>query len=177
MFAIDRRLIFLFIGACFLLMSAGTCLAQQGYLTNTTVTLYYYDNATATKGAVVPMPDNPQYVNSDPAAAAPGMYTFSHVPSANWYYLEADHEGNKWYTIFFMEDNVGTKTANVHIPPMKPVNATTPTPQLPPIDTPPPVLASSPTPTTTPIPTPGMTLMAAIVAVSLAMALICQKRP
>lgn len=91
---------------------------------NTTVTLFYYDNANGTKGDAVQMPDNPQYVNMDPALAAPGMYTFSQVPSGQWYYLEADHQGNKWYTIFYMEENVGTKTANVHIPPLAPVNVT-----------------------------------------------------
>jgi hypothetical protein len=156
-------------------MSAGTCVAQQGYLTNTTVTLYYYDNATATKGAIVQMPDNPQYVNSDPATAAPGMYTYSHVPSGSWYYLEADHEGNKWYTIFFMEDNIGTKTANVHIPPMKPVNATatsSPTPQ--PTSTPTPTPTAVPSPT--PAPTPGMTFTATAAAALLTLALIKTKK-
>lgn len=112
---------------------------------NTTVTLYYYDNSSATKGGIVPMPDNPQHVNMDPALAAPGMYTFSQVPSGQWYYLEADHQGNKWYTIFYMEENVGTKTANVHIPPFMPLNAmVTPLP--------------SATPTPTPAGTPASTI-------------------
>jgi hypothetical protein len=157
------------------LIASGLSVAQQGYLTNTTVTLYYYDNATATKGDIVPMPDNPQYVNSDPATAAPGMYTYSHVPSGNWYYLEADHEGNLWYTIFFMEENVGTKTANVHIPPMVQVNATataSPTPH--PISTPVPAPTGIPSPT--PVPTPGMTFTATAAAALLTLALIKIKK-
>lgn len=157
------------------------CLAQQqnysGFY-NTTVTLYYYDNSNQTKGAAVDMPDNPQYVNADPALAAPGMYTFSYVPSGQWYYLEADHQGNKWYTIFYMEDNAGTKTANVHIPPMQPVNVTetaTAT-QMPPIDTPPPVPSLSPTPTPVPVATPGMTPATAMLAGVFAIALAGIKR-
>jgi len=164
------------------LLAALPCLAQQqssiGGFGNTTVTLYYYDSANQTKGGTVPMPDNPQYVNADPAYAAPGMYTFSHVPSGQWYYLEADHQGNKWYSIFYMEDNVGTKTANVNIPPMKPVNATPAataitTPALPP-DTPPP----SPLPTSTPVPaaSPGMTFALALAAAALVLAFSCVKR-
>lgn len=145
---------------------------------NTTVTLYYYDNASQTKGAFVDMPDNPQYVNADPAMAAPGMYTFSQVPSGQWYYLEADHQGNKWYTIFFMGENIGTKTANVHIPPMQPVNvtATAAATPMPPIDTPPPVPSLSLTPTPAPVATPGMTPAAAMLAGVFAIALAGIKR-
>ena len=124
------------------------------------------------------MPDNPQYVNVDPAQAAPGMYTFSHVPSGQWYYLEADHQGNRWYSIFYMENNVGTKTANVNIPPMQPVNGSSPAVPTPALksDTPAPP-TPTPTPTATvPAATPGMTLITAIVAGALALALAGVKR-
>jgi len=163
----------------FLILALPSLAQQQpdlGGFYNTTVTLYYYDNTNQTKGAFVDMPDNPQYVNVDPARAAPGMYTFAHVPSGHWYYLEADHQGNKWYTIFYMDDNVGTKTANVHIPPMRPVNVTSTETPMPPLETPALMPSYSPTATPAPAATPGMTFMAAILAGTVALALAFIKR-
>jgi hypothetical protein len=170
--------------AGFLAVAAVPCMAQQqanlSDIGNTTVTLYYYDNTNETKGAIVPMPDNPQDVNLDPAIAAPGMYTFSHVPSGRWYYLEADHDGNKWFTVFFMEEGVGTKTANVHIPPLTPVNASMPSPS--PSPSPSASFGASPTATPhptgmlTPVASPGMTIMAAISAIIAAITLMALKR-
>lgn len=151
--------------SCFFAMETLPCAAQQqanlSFIGNTTVTLYYYDKVNETKGGMVPMPDNPQYVNFDPALAAPGMYTFSHVPAGQWYYLEADHYGNKWYTIFYMGEGLGTKTANVHIPPFSPVDATSPTPS--PSSSP----MASPMATPTPIPSPGLTILAAIIGIAI----------
>jgi hypothetical protein len=167
----------------FFFMAVVPCAAQQqanlSDIGNATVTLYYYDNENGIKGAIVPMPDNPQQVNYDTALAAPGMYAFSHVPAGQWYYLEADHNGNRWYAIFYMEENVGTKTANVHIPPLVRVNATQDI-----------TISPSPTATATPaasipIPminegprraTPGMTLAAAMLAAAIAMSLMAFKR-
>lgn len=178
---ISSWLTILSIAAVIFLLAAMPCIAQQqsslGRIGNTTVTLYYYDSTNQTKGDVVPMPDNPQYVNVDPAYAAPGMYTFSHVPSGEWYYLEADHQGNKWYSIFYMEENVGTKTANVNIPPMRPVNITPANmPRVTPQDTVPAIPSPSPAATPVPAASPGMTLAAAIVAAALALAFISVKR-
>ncbi len=144
---------------------------------NTTVTLYYYDNANGTKGDIVPMPDNPQHVNMDPALAAPGMYTFSQVPSGQWYYLEADHQGYKWYTLFYMGENVGTKTANVHIPPLTPLNATaTPLPGA--------TLTPTPAPSGTPFPTiregpkvsPGMPAIMGLLAIATSLCISRKRR-
>jgi hypothetical protein len=159
----------------FFLIIAPCAAQQQANLSDTgnaTVTLYYYDNVSGIKGAMVPMPDNPQRVNNDPAAAAPGMYAFSHVPAGQWYYLEADHDGNQWYSIFYMDENAGTKTANVHIPPLVPANASrgmtiSPSPTA--TSTP---AASVPVPTINEGPqraTPGMTLAAAMLAAAIAM--------
>lgn len=136
--------------------------AELGNVSNATVTLYYYDIAAQSKGAIVNMTDNPQQVLMDPSKAAPGMYTFSHVPAGYWYYLEAENNGNKWYSIFYMPENVGTKTANVHIPPFQAQNDTvtptsTPSPEV--------TVTAIPTPTTkaaTPVPSPGMTFLLAI---------------
>lgn len=133
---------------------------------NATVTLYYYDNASGAKGAIVPMACNPQEVNNDPGKAAPGMYVFQRVPAGSWYYLEADHNGNKWYTIFYMEENIGTKTANVHIPPLTPLNSTAglPSPSPLPSVSPTAGFTTSPVPVTAgkPKATPGMTIPAAL---------------
>lgn len=180
---ISRWLTILSIAAGIFILAALPCIAQQqsslGSIGNTTVTLYYYDSVNQTKGDAVPMPDNPQYVNADPAYAAPGMYTFSHVPADHWYYLEADHQGNRWCSIFYMEDNVGTKTANVNIPPMQPVNATpsaTATAIPPPQDTAPPMLSPSSSATSSPTASPGMTPAIAIVAAVLALVFTYYKR-
>jgi hypothetical protein len=156
----------------FFFIAAGPGTAQQqanlSDIGNATVTLYYYDNMSGMKGAIVPMPDNPQQVNYDPAVAAPGMYTFSHVPAGQWYYLEADHNGSKWYAIFYMEENVGTKTANVNIPPLTPVNGTASASPLPSTyPTPSPTVLPCPTATATPVPSPGMAFVVAAIAMSL----------
>jgi hypothetical protein len=153
----------------FFMVIAPVTAQQQANLSdigNATVTLYYYDKGDGIKGAIVPMPDNPQQVNYDTAVAAPGMYTFSHVPAGQWYYLEADHNGNKWYAIFYMEENVGTKTANVNIPPFRPVNRTTgvsPSPSVYPASSP--TALPCPTATAAPVPSPGMAFVAAAIAV------------
>ena len=148
---------------------------------NATVTLYYYDNINGTKGAMVPMPDNPQQVNNDPSKSAPGMYAFSHVPGGSWYYLEADNSGNKWYTIFYMPEKAGTVTANVDIPPLQPLNSTTTTA---PSATPYPTVQPTATPTITPAPSasvsptaaPGMTLLTAVLAVSAGILIALRRR-
>jgi len=151
----------------FLVALALPCAAQQqaslSYIGNATVTLYYYDEANGTKGGIVPMPDNPQYVNFDPAIAAPGMYTFSHVPAGQWYYLEAEHEGKKWYTIFYMQEGMGTKTANIHIPPFTPISAISPTPEA--------TTGPMQTPTPAPKPSPGTGITAAIMGITIAILL------
>jgi hypothetical protein len=146
---------------------------------NTTVTLYYYDNANATKGGIVPMPDNPQHVNMDPALAAPGMYTFSQVPSGQWYYLEADNQGNKWYTIFYMEENVGTKTANVHIPPFTLLNATaTPLPTVIQTPSPTPIQSGTPVPAgiESPKASPGPSAILALLAIATSLCISRKRR-
>lgn len=144
---------------------------ELGNVSNATVTLYYYDQASGKKGAMVPMPDNPQQVMWDPQRAAPGMYTFAHVPTGNWYYLEADNNGHKWYAVFFMAPGVGTHTANVHIPPFQPANVTiAPTPVATPTTTPTVTpAASTPTlPAPTPSATPGLTPIFAMIGLILA---------
>jgi hypothetical protein len=149
--------------------------ANMGSVDNATVTLYYFDNASGTKGGIVPMPDNPQKVNWDPKLAAPGMYTFSRVPAGQYYYLEADHNGNKWYATFYMEENVGTVTRNVAIPPWTALNVTTtatPNPTSAPIQTAPPLPSSSPTPA----PSRGFQFVAAASAAIFAMAITSLKR-
>ncbi len=141
-------------------------MAELGNVSNATVTMYYYDQAAGEKGAIVPMPDNPQQVAWDASKAAPGMYTFSKVPTGQWYYLEADNNGNKWYTIFYMSPGTGTHTANVAIPPFQSVNATAmPTPTATPTSMPTAIPA-----TPTPVPskaaaTPGMTGLIALISI------------
>lgn len=164
----ERRLVTLFLVWGFFIVASLPGMAQQqanlSEIGGATVALHYYDRANATIGAIVPMDDNPQAVSYDPAIAAPGMYAFSHVPAGQWYYLEADHEGHRWYTIFYMDEGIGTKTANVHIPPLTPVNETNTV-------SPAPSSVPTATPTVTPIPataraptTPGMAFTAAIIA-------------
>jgi hypothetical protein len=148
-------------------------MAELGNVSNATVTMYYYDQATGEKGAIVPMPDNPQQVSWDASKAAPGMYTFSKVPTGQSYYLEADNNGNKWFTIFYMAPGTGTHTANVHIPPFQSLNATVaPTPTATPTATPT-VIPVTPTPSPSKAAaTPGMSgmiaLMSIVVAASIA---------
>ncbi len=80
------------------------------------VTLYYFDQATGGKGAIVPLPDgqNPQEVQWDYTKAAPGTYTFYKVPQGT-YYVEAVHGNHTWFAIVTVDQ--GTSTANVAIPP------------------------------------------------------------
>jgi hypothetical protein len=140
---------------------------------NATVTLYFYDNASGTKGEIVPMAGNPQEVNNDTSKAAPGMYVFSRVPAGSWYYLEADNNGNKWYTIFYMEENIGTRTANVDIPPLTRLNTTAVLPSTLPSVSPTAGITGTPIPTTTGMPkaTPGMA-MPAVIAIFLVIAVL-----
>ncbi len=177
----ERRLVALFLASGFFIMASlpGIAQLQQANLSDiggATVTLYYYDRGNATMGAIVPMDDNPQAVSYDPAISAPGMYAFSHVPAGQWYYLEAEHKGKKWYAIFYMDEGAGTKTANVNIPPLAPVNETagiSPSPSPAPTAVP----TSAPIPTTarTPPPTPGMAFTAAIIALVITISLLARR--
>jgi len=155
-------------------------IAELGNVSNATVTLYYYDQATGEKGDMVPMPDNPQQVAWDASISAPGMYTFSKVPTNQWYYLEANNNGNKWYAVFYMAPGEGTHTANVHIPPFQPLNdsvvSITPSPTVVPTAVPN-ISVNTPAPTTsTPSPTPGPTGIFSIVAIMAAVLLLMKKR-
>lgn len=179
---INRKIVLIFLVTGALAVVSLPCLAEQQVnlsdIGNATVTLYYYDMVNGMKGAIVPMPDNPQQVNSDPARAAPGMYTFSHVPAGRWYYLEADHNGSKWYTIFYMEEGVGTKTANVHIPPLTPVNqtaATSPSPLPSACPTPGPTISPNPPNPAMPVPSTGMTFTTATLAAAALTLLLIKK--
>lgn len=136
-----------------------------GNVSGAIVTLYYYDESTGGKGDIVPLPDNPQFVNADPDMAAPGMFTFTRVPAGK-YYLEANNSGR----IFFAIADVyqGTTTANIHIPGgWQQVNAT-PVPTATPTVSPPPLLPT-PSPSPTPAPrTPGFEALAASMAFAIA---------
>jgi hypothetical protein len=134
-----------------------------------TITLYYYDDTNGTIGAMVPVPDNPQQVNNDTSKSAPGMYVFPQVPAGSWYYLEADRNGNEWYTIFYMPEKAGTVTANVDIPPLEPLNSTaadtpsvTPNPTARPTASP--TITPEPSASASPTATPGMTILPALLA-------------
>ena len=146
-----------------------------------TVTLYYYNDTNRTIGAIVPVPDNPQQVNNDTSKSAPGMYVFPQVPAGNWYYLEADHNGNKWYTIFYMPEKAGTVTANVDIPPLEPLNSTaseaisvTPHPTAQPTTSP--TITPEPSASASPTATPGMTMLPALLAGFAAILLALRRR-
>lgn len=154
--------------------------AELGNVSNATVTLYYYDQSASEKGDMVIMSDNPQQVAWDASRAAPGMYTFSQVPTDQWYYLEADNNGNKWYTVFYMAPGEGTHTANVNIPPFQPLNnsviSITPTPTAVPTIVPN-VSVNTPVPTTTkPEPTPAPAGIISMVALLVAVLLFMRKR-
>ena len=154
--------------------------AELGNVSNATVTMYYYDQPTGEKGDTVIMADNPQQVAWDSSRAAPGMYTFSQVPTDQWYYLEADNNGNKWYTVFYMAPGEGTHTANVNIPPFQPLNGSvvsiTPTPAAVPT-TAPDVSVNTPVPTVTkPAPTPAPAGIISIVALLAAVLLFMRKK-
>ncbi len=154
-------------------------MAQLGNVSNATVTLYYYDQSTGEKGQIVPMPDNPQQVQWDSSRAAPGMYTFSKVPASQWYYLEANNDGHKWFAVFYMAQGEGTHTANVDIPPFQPLNdsivSITPAPTIAPTAVPN-TSVNTPAPTaSTPEPTPGPTGIFSIVALIAAVLLFMKK--
>ena len=154
-------------------------MANLSNVSNATVTLFFYDQTTGEKGAMVPMPDNPQQVQWDSSLSAPGMYTFSKVPASQWYYLEADNDGHKWYAVFYMAQGEGTHTANVNIPPFQPLNDSvepiTPTPTVMPT-----ALKNTPTGTPAPIaskpePTPGPTGVFSIMALIAAVLVLMKK--
>ncbi len=154
-------------------------MAHLGNVSNAMVTLYYYDQPTGEKGQIVPMPDNPQQVQWDSSRAAPGMYTFSKVPAGQWYYLEADNDGHKWYAVFYMALGEGTHTANVNIPPFQPLNdsvvSITPTPTTAPSAVPN-TSVNTPVPTASkPEPTPGPTGVFSIVALMATVFLLIKK--
>ncbi len=155
-------------------------MANLSNVSNATVTLFFYDQTIGEKGAMVPMPDNPQQVQWDSSLSAPGMYTFSKVPASQWYYLEADNNGHKWYAVFYMAQGEGTHTANVNIPPFQPLNDSvepiTPTPTVAPTAVPNTSL-NTPTPTASkPEPTPAPTGIISIVALTAAVLLFMKKR-
>jgi hypothetical protein len=155
-------------------------MAQLGNVSNATVTLYYYDNSTNEKGIMVPMSDNPQQVAWDASRSAPGMYTFSQVPTDRWYYLEADNNGHKWYAVFYMAQGEGTHTANVDIPPFQPLNdsivSITPAPAVEPTAVPN-TSVNIPTPTALkPEPTPAPAGIFSIVALMAAVLLLSKKQ-
>ena len=143
-----------------------------GNISGAVVTLYYYDEATGEKGDMVQMPDNPQYVQWDEQAAAPGTYTFSRVPEGR-YYIEAVHKNNSWFAIATVYK--GTTTANVAIPPRNWTPESTVVPSASPVSTPTPAVTPevvvTPTPTQQPDPTapqtPGMDVLAALTGIGL----------
>jgi hypothetical protein len=154
-------------------------MAELGNVSSATVTLYYYDNADGEKGAMVPMSDNPQQVAWDASRSAPGMYTFSKVPTDQWYYLEANNNGDTWYTVFYMAQGQGTHTANVNIPPFQPLNnssvSTTPAPSAAPAAMPS-TAVNTPAPTAAkPQPTPAPTGIVTIVALTATVLLLLKK--
>ena len=139
-----------------------------GNISNTVVTLYYYDAATEGKGERVDMPDNPQYVQWDEQAAAPGTYTFTRVPEGT-YYIEAVHGNNSWFAI--AEVRRGTTTANVAIPPRnwteEPATVPAATVIVTPSASATPVPATpTPPPSPTAAPTPGMEAAAALTGIA-----------
>ncbi len=143
--------------------------ADLGNISGAVVTLYYYDPATGGKGGIVEMPDNPQYVQWDEQAAAPGTYTFTRVPEGT-YYIEAVHENNSWFVIATVYR--GTTTANVAIPPKNWTRDPTAVPPATTIATPStstaprPVTATHwPSPASTPA--PGMEAAAAIAGIAI----------
>lgn len=152
-----------------------------GNVSGTVVTLYYYDAATGQKGDLVQMPDNPQYVQWDEQAAAPGTYTFTRVPEGT-YYIEAVHDNNSWFAIAAVYR--GTTTANVAIPPAHwTAVESTVTPTATPAATatsvgtplpatPIPAPAQSPSPTQT----PGSGAAAALLAFALGASVLLRKK-
>lgn len=150
-----------------------------GNISGAVVTLYYYDEATGGKGDVVKMPDNPQYVQWDEQAAAPGTYTFTRVPEGT-YYIEAVHNNHSWFAIATVSK--GTTTANVAIPPRNwtqepaavpsATSVVTPLPSATPSETATPT--SLPSPTATPV--PGMGLEATLAGIGLLSLYLLRKK-
>ena len=142
---------------------------ELGDIQGAVVTLYYYDFATGGKGAIVPLPDNPQDVQWDYTKAAPGTYTYTRVPEGV-YYLEAVHKNHTWFAIVTVNATLGTSTANVAIPAYNdsgffpsPDPSVVPSPALTeaPSATPAPSLSPSATPS------PGMTALCALAGLTL----------
>ena len=144
------------------------------------VTLYYFDQATGGKGAIVPLPDgqNPQEVQWDYTKAAPGTYTFYKVPQGT-YYVEAVHGNHTWFAIVTVDQ--GTSTANVAIPPYNDSGFfATPSPEatLSPSPSPSPANATPATLTPTPsaTPSPGMSTLCALTGLILvALYVVCKR--
>ena len=138
-----------------------------GNISGAVVTLYYYDEAAGGKGEMVNLPDNPQYVQWDEQAAAPGTYTFTRVPEGT-YYIEAVHGNNSWFAIATVSR--GTTTANVAIPPGNWAQESTAIPSSTPVITSTPAATSiitaapslSAQPDQSATPSPGMDLVAAL---------------
>ena len=176
-----NRAIFLILTALTVLLITTTALAFSqtanepapqeiglGNVSGAVVTLYYYDPETEAKGAIVNLPDNPQYVQWDEQLAAPGTYTFSRVPEGT-YYIEAVHDHNSWFAIATVYR--GTTTANVAIPPVNWTEAVTPTPGATPISTlvpsPPVVATPTPAPSSAATPAPGMGAFVALAGIGI----------
>lgn len=160
--------------------TAGPGIVDLGNINGTTVTLYYYDEATGGKGNIVPIPDNPQVVVSDPNIAAPGSYTFTRVPAGK-YYIEANNSGNKYFAI--VEVTSGTSTANIAIPTWKKVNESAvprATPVVSPTEFPTNVTSNVSTndaQATTPATcmSPGMTVYAALISILSTVLILAKK--
>jgi hypothetical protein len=152
--------------------------ADLGNISGAVVTLYYYDPATGEKGERVEMPDNPQYVQWDEQAAAPGTYTFTRVPEGT-YYIEAVHGNNSWFAIATVYR--GTTTANVAIPPknwtLDPTTApsttviVTPSPSATPVQA-----TATPRPSPTSTPAPGMEAAAALAGIAIISFYLARKK-
>ena len=152
---------------------------QLGNITGAVVTLYYYDAANQTKGAMVDIPENPQLVQWDYTKAAPGTYVFYHVPQGT-YYVEAVHNNHTWFAVTTVTE--GTATANVAIPPFRDAGAAnpsatavlTPAPSASPAPTAPPA-TPSPSPARA-SPTPGLTTLCAITGLTVVALYIIYKK-
>ncbi|WP_424357486.1 hypothetical protein [Methanocella sp. MCL-LM] len=150
-----------------------------GNISGAVVTLYYYDEATGGKGDMVKVPDNPQYVQWDEQAAAPGTYTFSRVPEGK-YYIEAVHNNNSWFAIATVYK--GTTTANVAIPPRNWTPEPTVVPSATAAPTPLPSVMPTAAATGTPLPsptatqTPGMGIEAVLAGIGLISLYLLRKK-
>lgn len=149
-----------------------------GNISGAVVTLYYYDEATGGKGEIVKMLDNPQHVQWDEQAAAPGTYTFTRVPEGT-YYVEAVHNNNSWFAITTVYR--GTTTANVAIPPtnwtMEPTVVPSATPVITPVPT---VIPATATPVPQAVqpstPAPGMEAVAALAGIGIIAFYVMRKK-